>query len=158
MIHIKLLLYTILSVELLLHTILFLIKLDQILWSDEFKFIRLCIGWNIIVSDMCWWVYSKSSFSQTHNIGNNSSSTMLPLVRIEPRTSDSKSNTPLFWANLTCATWGIFKFLFMHYLIFGPGIIIQVSSERRVLDLESEGLGSILTRGNFFLLECFVFT
>ena len=43
----------------------------------------------------------------------------------------------------------------MHHLIFG--IIIQVSSERRVLGLESEALGSILTGGNIFLLIFFCF-
>ena len=34
----------------------------------------------------------------------------------------------------------------------------QFSTERRVLDLESEVLGSILTRDNILLLEFFVFT
>ena len=34
----------------------------------------------------------------------------------------------------------------------------KVSSERRLLDLESEVLGSILTEGNILLLDFFVFT
>ena len=42
---------------------------------------------------------------------------MLPPVRIEPSTSDSKSNTPRFGQ-----TWQVLlKFLFMYYLIFGLG-------------------------------------
>ena len=51
-----------------------------------------------------------------------SSDKMLPPVRIESGTSDSKSNT-------------------------------LVSSERRVLDLKSEVMGSILTGGKILLLE-----
>ena len=81
---------------------------------------------------------------------------MLPPVRIEPRTSYSKSNTLLSELTWRVLLGGVFKFLFMHHLIFG--IIIQVSSERRVLGLESEALGSILTGGNIFLLIFFLFS
>ena len=53
-------------------------------------------------------------------IKKKSSTKMLPSVSFEPkpltRASDSKSNTP-FYTNLACATWKIFKLLFMHHFL-----------------------------------------
>ena len=103
---------------------------------------------------------------------------MLPPVRIEPGTSHSKSNTLLFCAYLAfaCKT-GTLGFLYSHALliltkssksnnqvVYEQGFkdplssTCQVSLERRVLDLELEVPGSILTGVNILSLELFLFS
>ena len=51
----------------------------------------------------------------------NSNDKKVTSVRIEPRTSNSKSSTLLSELTGHVLLRGIFKFLFMHHLIFGLG-------------------------------------
>ena len=75
----------------------------------------------------------KSSFSQMYNIGNNANIGLrgfttwkqkIPVTRCHLQWGLNPGPlipclTLSFCANLACATWGMFKLLFMHHLIFG---------------------------------------
>ena len=93
-----------------------------------------------------------SSFSQTHNIGNNAHISIrgfttqqqnIPVTKCYPQWVLSPGPL-LSGLTCSCATW----FLDLDNLVrsFSLTSKCQVSSERRVLDLESEFLASVLIR------------